>query len=356
MSSTFIYGEFIIKEFPSENKNPKTALKFYSHFPFSVGAMTDLSAVQNAEKTNSSLTPESKIHAPLQNISFRMEENNTVAVYVGEKLFTKYVPEGGNSPILFPIKSACGENITRAFPIINNVRNESHDHPHHRSFWLAHGNVHGINFWNESGKPGKIVFREFISKNVPTLAAKSEWCAPDGSVLCTDICSMTFAGNATTRWIDLKWEITAGEKDLCFGDTKEGTFALRVASSMEEERKSGGKIINSDGFINENAWGKRAAWVDYHGMIGEKKLGITIMNHPKSDFYPTYWHVRTYGLFAANPFGVHAFTRHKNKNAGDFILKAGKTMTLIYRVYIHPGDETEGNVIKCFEEFQKLNF
>lgn len=286
-------------------------------------------------------------------ITFQNEDANTVAVYIGGELFTKYVPSAGNFPMLFPIKAATGEEVTRGFPMRKNVPHEAKDHPHHRSLWLTHGNVNGVNFWNETINQGKIVFKEFVKNEAPVLAAKCEWQKPDGEVICADVCTMTFGGDAAARWVDLRWEITAGEKDVTFSDTKEGTFAVRVAGTMKVTEKLGGAIIDSEGRADDAAWGKRAAWVDYHGPVGDKTLGIAMMNHPKSDFYPTYWHVRTYGLFAANPFGVHDFTGDKNKHIGDFTLPAGKTMTLLYRVFIHPGDEKEGRVAENFEEYSK---
>lgn len=286
-------------------------------------------------------------------VTFQEEDADTVAVLVDGALFTKYVPGGGNFPMLFPLNAATGESVTRGYPMVRDVPHEAKDHPHHRSLWLTHGNVNGVNFWNETAKQGKIVFREYVKKEAPLLAAKCEWQRPDGEVICSDVCTMAFGDDETSRWIDFRWEITAGEKDVIFGDTKEGTFAVRVAGTMKVEEKLGGEIVNADGQRDDAAWGKRAAWVDYHGPVNDKTLGIAIMNHPKSDFYPTYWHVRTYGLFAANPFGVHDFTGDQNKHLGDFTLSAGKTLTLLYRVYIHPGDEKIGKVAENFENYAK---
>jgi hypothetical protein len=121
---------------------------------------------------------------------------------------------------------------------------------------------------------------------------------------------------------------------------------------MDVLSKKGGKIINSEGLTDDAAWGKPAKWVDYHGPVDGAVEGIAILNHPKSFRYPTTWHVRTYGLFAANPFGLRDFT----KGAGDGMHKvpAGETMTLRYRVLLHGGDEKAGKVAQAFEEYSKL--
>ena len=59
-------------------------------------------------------------------------------------------------------------------------------------------------------------------------------------------------------------------------------------------------------------------------------------DHPESFQYPCRWHVRTYGLFAANPFGVHHFVGgEKTKGV---ILKKGEEMRLSYRVVLEANE------------------
>jgi len=120
---------------------------------------------------------------------------------------------------------------------------------------------------------------------------------------------------------------------------------------MRVDRKTGGRIITSEGLENEQAWGKPAAWVDYHGPVGNETLGIAILNHPSSFRYPTHWHVRTYGLFAANPFGLHDFTGGKQR--GDHTMRKGDTFTLRYRVIFHRGDEKQGKIAEAFAAYAK---
>ena len=121
--------------------------------------------------------------------------------------------------------------------------------------------------------------------------------------------------------IDFEIEIHATDGDVTFHDTKEGMFGLRVASSMDVAKKTGGRITNAEGLTDDKAWGQASPWVDYVGPVQGKTLGIAILNHPQSFRYPTTWHVRTYGLFAANPFGWHDFGRSEK---GDYTLPAGQ--------------------------------
>jgi Methane oxygenase PmoA len=127
-------------------------------------------------------------------------------------------------------------------------------------------------------------------------------------------------------------------------------FGIRVASSMDVTRKGGGRITNAEGLTDEKAWGKPSPWVDYVGPVKEKTVGIAVLNHPDSFRYPTTWHVRTYGLFAANPFGWHDFA---GPVPGDYTIPAGGSIAFRYRVILHEGDTPAARVDRAFEAYAK---
>ncbi len=129
-------------------------------------------------------------------------------------------------------------------------------------------------------------------------------------------------------------------------------MGVRTAASMKVDAENGGEIINSNGFTDKDAWGKQAAWVDYHGPVNGQTVGIAFMNHPSSFRFPTYWHVRTYGLFAANPFGWHDFKRSQDID-GSYTIPAGESIHLKYRLLLHKGDEKEGKVAEAYESYAK---
>jgi hypothetical protein len=163
---------------------------------------------------------------------------------------------------------------------------------------------------------------------------------------------LRFAVAGDTRIIDFDITITAEQDKVLFGDTKEGTFGIRVPEVMAVETKKGGQFVNAEGKIGEGeAWGKRSPWVDYTGILDGEKVGIAILNHPSSFRYPTYWHVRNYGLFAANPFGVHDFEKLQDTTVGNLALSKGESFTCRYRVLFHKGDEKEANIAEAFKEY-----
>ena len=51
---------------------------------------------------------------------------------------------------LHPVIGPYGIPMTRAWPLQDGVPGEEHDHVHHRSFWVAHGMVNGVDFWTEA--------------------------------------------------------------------------------------------------------------------------------------------------------------------------------------------------------------
>jgi hypothetical protein len=198
---------------------------------------------------------------------------------------------------------------------------------------------------------GRIVNVDGVGPDDNRVRSRNEWRLPDGRVILDETRTIAVREVAGGRLIDVTIDLAPTGGPVTFGDTKEGSFGVRVNEEMKVERKTGGKIISSEGLENEKAWGKPAAWVDYHGPIKGETLGIAILNHPSSFRYPTHWHVRPYGLFAANPWGLHDFTGGKENSA--YTMKKGDSFKLRYRVIFHKGDEREGKIADAFATYTK---
>ncbi len=283
----------------------------------------------------------------LGEVTVEPSERGAIVKLDGE-FFTEYWRDFNGTPILWPIIGPTGKPVTRAYPMGKGV-NEREDHPHHRSLWFGHGDVNGLSYWHRD----RIEHVEFLcleSGPIGRLATRNRWLDRDGKPICEDERHLSFGQAEGGRWIDFRIVIHANEGPVRFEDTKEGTFAVRVAETVKVDAKLGGRIVNSEGLVDGAAWGKKASWVDYFGPIDGEIVGIALMNHPKSFRYPTFWHVRTYGLFAANPFGARSFTQDAAQD-GSFVLPAGESITLAYRVWIHKGDEKEGRVAEVFTQY-----
>ncbi len=303
----------------------------------------------------------SLVLTPLDASEVTVEKTDRGAVVkVDGKVFTEYLIKSGHKPICYPIIGPTGKAMTRNYPMVTDqVEGERQDHPHHRSFWFTHGSVNGVSFWDEGANAGNIVHREFVklesAGSTAVIVTRNDWIGPDNKAACSDERTLTFGADTDRRWIDFDITFHAlGEQPVKFGDTKEGSFGVRVAGTMKVDAKKGGKIVSSEGQTDAGAWGKPAAWVDYHGPVEGETLGIAILNHPSSFRYPTHWHVRTYGLFAANVFGLHDFDKSNKPGAGDYTLKPGETMSFYYRVLLHQGDEKQGQVAREFERYAQI--
>jgi hypothetical protein len=281
---------------------------------------------------------------------FRLQPRGpNVEIQLDGSLIAEYRTDLGAKPFLFPLVGPTGSSYTRAYPM-ETLAGEDRDHPHQRSLWFTHGKVNGIDFWSEQKGHGTIketARTSIVSGSVlGRLGTSDDWIGPDGRKVCEDERTLTFYKTANARVIDFEIVLKAAPGPVTFGDTKEGMFGLRVASSMDVDRKLGGRIVNAEGLVDGQAWGKASAWVDYSGPINGKTVGIAILNHPRSFRYPTTWHVRTYGLFAANPFGWHDFGLSK---PGDYTLPAGGRLWFGYRVILHEGDATSARIADAFE-------
>ena len=323
--------------------------------------------LQLRSKENEATTPaqvsNSGIHAlltlPTGTTQFELESatapQSAVQVIEGDEKLDIVLPDGlfgtyhfektAPRPYIWPLYGPGGVELTRAFPM-ENREGEKHDHPHHRSLWTAFDEVNEVNNWHEGEGHGWTRHQRFLDITSGAVfggfKAESLWTNAKGEPFLSEVRSVrvyNVDGEARLFDYNINWNATQG--DVNFGDTKEaGVIAVRVATSMDGER--GGMISNSQGGRGEKeCWGKRAAWCDYSGEVNGETYGITIFNHPKSDGDEPRWHVRDYGLFAANPFSVAAFEGGEKQ---PFVLEKGRSMAFPYRVLLHKGDAEAANV------------
>ena len=295
------------------------------------------------------------------------QSDDRVRVEINGELFTEYVFKGAPHVYYYPLLGPGAARMTRDWPM-KDTPGEEQDHPHHRSLWFSHGSVNKQDFWSESAKAGQILHDKFLEvKSGSTegvIRSANKWVDLDGKIVCTDERTFrVFTRPNNERLFDFEITIKApADSEVVFGDTKEGSMAIRVAETMrltkpkakgEKKAAAGeGHIVQSTDARDQKTWGQRADWCDYYGPVGGKTVGIAIFDHPSNPVHPTYWHVRDYGLFAANPFGIHEFTNKKEpENAGDLTIAPGKSITFKYRFYLHEGDEQQAKVADHYKEW-----
>jgi Methane oxygenase PmoA len=292
-----------------------------------------------------------------------------IGVEIDGQPFTEFfISSNVPKPFLHPLRAASGTIVTRRYPM-EAVEGEAKDHPHHRGAWFTHGEVNGYDFWaNEASQKGvgkgkgKIALRKVgelsSRKKSGSIDVVFEWQHPDGKPMLTETRRMVFYSHPTLRMVDFDITLRAIDEPVDFGDTKEGTFAIRLASELEEPGPRSiakpprtGQMLSSEGKRTEKEiWGTRAPWVDYSGDIAGEKVGVAIFDHPANPKHPTYWHARGYGLFAANIFGVHDFTRGSGGD-GSMKLDPGASLRFRYRVVVHPGDAESAGLAGLYKKY-----
>ena len=246
--------------------------------------------------------------------------DNKIDVMVNGKFFTSFLYNRFNNkdltkPVLFPVMSPSGLTMTRNYPF-KKVEGESQDHPHHAGVFFTYDKVNKDGFWNNTTTPPQIKLikvAHVIEGQKGTITATMDWDGISGKTLLQEDRTMVFIPGINQTTIDFTMKLTAKDTTVVFHDTKEGMFAIRVAPWLKEKGHSG-KYLSSNGDETEkNVWGRRAKWVRLQGNDNGKVAGIIIMNHPESTNYPTYWHARGYGLFAANPLGQSVFQKKRKE-------------------------------------------
>lgn len=292
-----------------------------------------------------------------ESMEIKLEQfDDQVDVRVGGRLFTSLRLRSYAKPIFYPVYNPKQQSMTRSFPMKAGVPGEQADHPHHKSLWFAH-DVDDVEFWLE--KNSRIVVSGVtVQPKDCSLSWTGDWMnLKVGCRVCQDQTVVRFAADARARSIDYRVTVIASDRDIEFADSKEGSFAVRVHPQLQMEtvpelrvKKVDATIENEKGLQGKAAWGKRAKWVKYSGAIDGEPASVVIFDHPQNLRHPTTWHTRGYGLFAANPFGLHHF-EGKPLGKGKHELKQGERLTLRYQAIFFSVVPTRVEIEKRYEKF-----
>ena len=303
---------------------------------------------------------------------------DAIEFYVGKDLVTRLHTGAYAKPIFWPLHAPNGAPLTRSWPMIADLPGESKDHPHQKSAWWCHGDiipdglelqsrikgVAGVDYWSEAKGHGKQVVTDVgkpkIEAHRATIVLKIEWQTAEGQKILDETRTIHFYDLGKARMIVVHSDLFASVCTIIFGDTKEGSFGVRVNDVIRADKVGKGKLQNAEGTVAEGVaeaknpcWGVESAWCDYSGPIDGKQAGIAILADPKNP-YPTVWHSRTYGLMAANPFGrSKSFPAMKGITDLAKIAK-GEHLQFRYGLLVHDGDAVSGNVADHYRRFVEL--
>ncbi len=310
-----------------------------------------------------------------------------VTILAGGQPFTEFIyPDTLEKPVLYPIYAPDGQLITRGFPLQPRA-GEPTDHPHHLGLWFNYENVNGLDFWNNSfAIPAEKKHSYGWIRTDNLLQAKSgrekgvltysaNWKDQQQNILLKELTTYTFSATGRERIIDRVTTLTA-RQDVNFPDAKDGLLGLRVTKELQIPSNTPGQFVDDKGNITkvaagntpdingnyltgegktgDSAWATRAGWCLLYGKKQQDTLSIAIIDHPQNPGYPTYWHARGYGLFAANPLGQKIFSN--GKETLNFSLKKGQSVTFRYRIVIAAGENrlSTGRIGQLADAFGKL--
>jgi len=300
-------------------------------------------------------------------VSFK-ERGDSIDFLVGGKLATTYqYADSQPRPLFFPVLADGVVPVTRAWPLVKDVKGESADHPHQQSFWFTHGDVipegatltakirgvDGVDFWSINKGHGVI---RLVKKENPRIEVVSDWrdavvftsmneWVQDKLMVLREKRTLTFR-EAPGGWlVTVDASLTPGDYPVVFGDTKEGALGLRVNDQMRADKVGNGQIRIPGGRKGEkDCWGQKSSWCDYSGTVNDRKVGVTVFASPKNPA-PTCWHVRGYGLMAGNPFGRTKARFPGVKDEKELIrLAKGETLRLVYAVHVYAGERSEAQI------------
>ncbi len=313
----------------------------------------------------------------------RDDAKQRVEVFVDGQPFTAYIyPSTLKKPVLYPLRTVKGTLVTRGFPL-DPRPGERVDHPHHVGLWFNYGDVNGIDFWNNSDaikaeerpKMGTIVHKAVTAvKSGPDageLETDMDWVLHDGTVVLREHTRFIFRGAAGWRSVDRITRLQAPGAKVSLTDNKEGVLGLRVTRALELPSKTPdvftdaagrvttmktldntgvtGNYLTSEGATGDAAWGTRARWCMLSGQVGSEPVAVVILDHPSNPGFPTYWHARGYGLFAANPLGQKALSG--GKESLNLALEPNQSTTFRHRILILSEPASKDRVEAAFKEF-----
>ncbi len=341
------------------------------------------------------MTPMLKAAPPAHGVAVTVNDAaHRVDIAIDGAPFTSYLwATSQRKPILYPLIAPDGTTLTRGNPPLPGERV---DHPHHAGLWFNYSNVNNIDYWNNSdaikpqarAKYGSIDHDRIVSAKSGTtsgeLTTQSTWYpAADVPSVASNrqppvihqttryVFSKLTVGGHPARAIDLTVTLRALTQ-VAFHDDKDGLLGLRVAHFLESPTEKGGVFLDangvptkvaaadtagatgvyhtSEGISGDAVWSTRARWCELSGTTPDGKIEtIAIYDHAGNPGYPTYWHARGYGLFAANPLAPHSFD--PKAAPMNFTLDKGASATFRYRVLFLSATATDAEMDRAADAF-----
>jgi len=259
---------------------------------------------------------------------------------INGNLFTSYIhSEFEKYPFFFPVNGPSNASVT-------SMRNANY--PHHSSLFFGCDKVNGGNYWQEGLEEGQIVSlrADILETGGEKAVVENEciWKRPGADPPVKDKRRITVSVPSPDKFridFDIVMEMLM---DVTIDKTNHSLFSGRIDPDLAVI--NGGIMINAESETGEKGtFGKRSAWMDYHGERMGKTEGIAILQHPSNEWFPAPWFTRDYGFFSPTPM-------YWPENDKNIVFKKGEQIKLRYRILVHTGDHKEAKIAEEFEKYK----
>jgi len=263
-----------------------------------------------------------------------------IEIRINGNLLTNYIlSEYEKYPFFFPVNGPSEASVT-------SMRNANY--PHHSSLFFGCDKVNGGNYWQEGLDRGQILSlrAEIVESGGEKAVIVNEniWRRPGAMSPIKDFRTITITAPSEDVYqidVEISMEML---QDVTIDKTNHSLFSGRMDPDLAVI--NGGTMVNAEGESGEkNTFGKRSAWMDYHGPRMGKTEGMAIFQHPSNVGFPSSWFTRDYGFFSPTPM-------YWPENGENTKYKKGQVITLKYRVLVHSGDHIEAGIAEQFEKYK----
>lgn len=278
-----------------------------------------------------------------------------LTITIGGKPFANYIYEDAviTRPHFSDVMTPCGVQATR-----NNPPQEGDPKDHatfHPGIWLSFGDINGHDYWRLKAKVEHEMFVE-QPRGGPgkgTFTVRNYYMTTDGKDrVLAELVKYTIVVRPSGNFLLIDSKYSSETNDFTFGDQEEMGLGVRVNTKLTVQYGKG-HITNAEGLKDgKETWGKSSVWIDYSGPVENNYAGIALMPSP-SNYRPSWYHSRDYGLVAANLFGRDAM---KQGEKSVIPVKKGDVFTLKYGVLIYctPAN-VKTDLPKAYQDYLKIS-
>ncbi len=269
------------------------------------------------------------------------KQGDRIEIRINGDLLTNYMlSEFEKYPFFFPVNGPSKASVT-------SMRNANY--PHHSSLFFGCDRVNGGNYWQEGLERGQIVAlrADIVESGGDRVVIENEniWKRPSAMAPVRDFRIITISAPSPEMYqidFDITMEMLL---DVTIEKTNHSLLSVRMDPDLAVI--NGGNMVNAEGETGEKGtFGKRSAWMDYHGSRQGKTEGIAILQHPANEWFPAPWFTRDYGFFSPTPM-------YWPENGESTAFVKGQTLRLRYRILVHSGDHLEAAIAEQYEKYAK---